>query len=135
MTVPEAAVHEKRDPVFGKHEIRRSRQVAAMKAEAIAESVGDPAHDELGIGVALAHAPHQRRPSLGADDVHAYLTSARAFSATCSGVMLKWRKSASAGAEAPKLVIPTTASAQRSQPKGEAASTATRGAVPSTAAR
>lgn len=128
-------MNEKRDPVLGKDEIRRSRQVAAMKAEAIAESVRDAAHDKLGIGVALAHAPHQRRPSLGADDVHAYLTSARAFSATCSGVMLKWRKSASAGAEAPKLVIPTTASAQRSQPKGAAASTATRGAVPSTAAR
>src|SRR5207302_4331023 len=65
---------------------------------------------------------------LGANQPSPFLpTSARARAATLSGVNPRFSSTTFPGAEAPKRLMPTTSSAQRSQPNGDAASTASLG--------
>jgi hypothetical protein len=67
---------EQRHAMLRKDDIGRSRQVASVQPESIAEGVRDAAHDQLGVGVALADATHQRRTALSTDDVHGSGSSA-----------------------------------------------------------
>ena len=61
MPVPEAAVYEDDLPRTRKRDVRGTRQIAAMKAEAIAQGVDNPPHGKLGSGVTGTNTAHQRR--------------------------------------------------------------------------
>lgn len=56
--VPEAAVDEHDPPQAREHEVRRTGQVGAVQAEAVAETVGGAPHAHLGFGTGLADAAH-----------------------------------------------------------------------------
>jgi hypothetical protein len=79
--VPEAAVHEQRDPTAGKDQIRRSWQVMSMKPEPQAHRVSRATHSKLRLGVDLSDAPHMRA-SLGAREMIAQAASSLPY---CAG--------------------------------------------------
>ena len=61
MAVPEATVDEDRRLPFGKNEVGRPRQIAAMKPEAQPERMSGATHRYLRLGVLAAHLRHVRR--------------------------------------------------------------------------
>lgn len=61
MTVPVAPVHEERDPVPRKNEVRRPRKIAPLEAESKPRSMGRPPYPELRRSVPPADGQHVRR--------------------------------------------------------------------------
>jgi len=55
MLMPEAAMHEDRDPVLGQDNIRRSGQIATVKPKAIAHRMKKLPNTHLGPGISPAN--------------------------------------------------------------------------------
>lgn len=70
MAVPEAAVHEQRDMQPREHEVRCTREVLPMKAEAQPHGVSSTAYGHLRPRVLPANPRHHLAASLLADYVH-----------------------------------------------------------------
>ena len=63
-------MYENHFPQSGKYQIRRARQVSAVEAKAIAESVRDSPNDQLGLGVLAPDRRHVAAPLLARVHVH-----------------------------------------------------------------
>src|SRR5215472_14953347 len=140
-------------PVVAARDFAREAAVDAVIPEQVCVGLDRPQivdPNDLYLGMLVLTGRPQNQPADAAEAVDAYpyrhlrssrklspiYRSARAASATFSGVMPKCGNSASPGADAPNPVMPMNAPrgpSQRSQPNSTAASTATRGAEPSTA--
>lgn len=70
MPMPETAVHEYRDLVSGKHDVRLARQPAGVKPISKAFRVKKTSHLHLGLGVAALYAGHHSRANSGIDYVN-----------------------------------------------------------------
>lgn len=69
MSVPEAPVHENRQPTPGQHHVRAARQVATVQTVSRAEPPKHAAHRQLRSRVLLAHPAHHGGALLRAEDV------------------------------------------------------------------
>lgn len=69
MAVPEAAVHEYRGTIPGKHQVGRARQVLPVQAKPETTRVHRLPDGDLGTGAAPADTRHHARSHLGGYDI------------------------------------------------------------------